>query len=207
MLEIRGVGGATAGEILGGDVTQTAGDELAGFYRPDDPQTRPTEAYEWGKLTSGSRTSALWWILFPFTLINVAGWLFRPTATELGRSDEPRRSFLWFSRLVIVGGGLAELPPHPRRDGHSAVPVPGNTADPDDEQITRQQASTRQGVGCAQLLAAPIPPFGSTVLRRACRTRIPQQDPRPSGRWQGCRCLCTFAGNCDCVRSSRSAHC
>jgi hypothetical protein len=107
VLEIRGVGGATAGEILGGDVTQTAGDELAGFYRPDEPQTTPTEAYEWGKLTSGSRTSALWWILFPFTLINVAGWMFRPTATELGRSDEPRRSSLWFSRLVIVGGGLA----------------------------------------------------------------------------------------------------
>lgn len=60
LIEIRGVGGATAGEILGGQVTQTAGDELAGFYRADDPsKATPTEAYEWGRLTSGSRTSAL----------------------------------------------------------------------------------------------------------------------------------------------------
>jgi hypothetical protein len=107
LLEIRGVGGATAEEILNGPVVQASGDGLAGFYRPGEPTSQPTEAYEWGRLTSGSRTSALWWILFPFTLINVAGWMFRPSAAELDRGDEPQRSSLWFSRLVIVGGGLA----------------------------------------------------------------------------------------------------
>jgi len=106
-LEVRGVGGATAEEILGGPAVQTSGDELAGFFRPAEPGAQPTEAYEWGRLTSGSRTSALWWILFPFTLINVAGWMFRPSADELGRRNEPHRSSLWFSRLLIVGGGLA----------------------------------------------------------------------------------------------------
>jgi hypothetical protein len=107
LLEIRGVGGATAEEILGGPVVQTSGDELAGCYRPEEPAAQPTEAYEWGRLTSGSRTSALWWILFPFTLINVAGWMFRPSASELVHGDELRRSSLCFSRLVIVVGGLA----------------------------------------------------------------------------------------------------
>ncbi len=107
LLEIRGVGGATAEEIIGGPVTQTSGDELAGFYRPDEPRPQATEAYEWGRLTSGSRTSALWWVLFPFTLINVAGWMFRPSTTELKQSDENVRSSLWWSRLLIVGGGLA----------------------------------------------------------------------------------------------------
>ncbi len=107
LLEIRGVGGATAEEILNGPAVQTAGDELAGFYRPETPTSQPTEAYEWGRLTSGSRTSALWWVLFPFTLINIAGWMFRPSASELDRRDELRRSSLWFSRLVIVAGGLA----------------------------------------------------------------------------------------------------
>ena len=107
LLEIRGVGGATAEEILGGPVVQTAGDAQAGFYRRAQPTAQPTEAYEWGRLTSGSRTSALWWILFPFTLINVAGWMFRPNEDELDRSDEPHRSSLWFARLLIAVGGLA----------------------------------------------------------------------------------------------------
>jgi len=108
LLEIRGVGGATAEEILEGPVTQTSGDELAGFYRANEPKTATaTEAYEWGRLTSGSRTSALWWILFPFTLVNVAGWMFRPTPDEAGRGDEPQRTALWYSRLIVVGGALA----------------------------------------------------------------------------------------------------
>ncbi|MDX1450202.1 MAG: hypothetical protein R3246_14200, partial [Acidimicrobiia bacterium] len=108
VLEIRGVGGATAEEILDGRVVQTAGDEAAGFYRRRDPRgERTVEAYEWGRLTSGSRASALWWILFPFTLVNVAGWMFRPTDEERARTHESRRSSLWWGRLLIVAGGLA----------------------------------------------------------------------------------------------------
>jgi hypothetical protein len=108
VLEIRGVGGATAEEILDGRVVQTAGDEAAGFYRRREPRgERTVEAYEWGRLTSGSRASALWWILFPFTLVNVAGWMFRPTSEERSRAHEPRRSSLWWGRLLIVLGGLA----------------------------------------------------------------------------------------------------
>jgi hypothetical protein len=106
-LEIRGVGGATAEEILGGPAVQTAGDSQAGFYRSEEADAENVEAYEWGRLTSGSRTSALWWILFPFTLINVAGWMFRPSKAELERTDERLRSSLWLGRLLIAVGGLA----------------------------------------------------------------------------------------------------
>jgi hypothetical protein len=108
-LEIRGVGGATAEETLGGAVTQVAGDRSAGFYTPDVPDSnkRDVEAYEWGRLTSGAWSSAVWWILFPFTLMNVAGWMFQPTATEREHSDEAVRSSLWWGRLLVVLGGLA----------------------------------------------------------------------------------------------------
>ncbi|SCF12928.1 hypothetical protein [Micromonospora mirobrigensis] len=57
-----------------------AGGAVTGFYRstaarPDDPVA--VEAYSWGQLTSGARTArdverALWTVLLPFTLANVA---------------------------------------------------------------------------------------------------------------------------------------
>ena len=108
-LEIRGVGGATAREILGGPVTQTAGDRIAGFFAPNVPPAhgRQVEAYEWGKLTSGTWTSSVWWILLPFTLLNVSGWMFRPSEVERSRTDEPTRSSVWYGRLLVVGAGLA----------------------------------------------------------------------------------------------------
>ena len=65
-------GGPPPRLVSGGDVT--------GFYRasgsaPDDPVV--VEAYSWGQLTSGARTArdverALWTLLLPFTLANVA---------------------------------------------------------------------------------------------------------------------------------------
>ena len=63
VLEIRGVGGATAEEILGTEVTQLTGDKKAGFFRREEPEEpeRHVEAYYWGGLTSGSGTTALWW--------------------------------------------------------------------------------------------------------------------------------------------------
>ncbi len=123
-LNIRGVGGATATEILGvadeRQVKPVLVDEQAGFYRlVDDPHTdRIKEAYEWGRLTSGGATHSIWWILLPFTLLNVAGWMFRPlrtlSSTESGNGDppppgapEPTRSLLWWGRLLVVFGGLA----------------------------------------------------------------------------------------------------
>lgn len=107
VLEIRGVGGATAEEILDADVEQLTGDKKAGFFRRRGTQGQPhVEAYYWGGLTSGSGKTALWWVLFPFTLLNVAGWMFRPLDEETERLKEPAGSSLVFGRLLIVAGGL-----------------------------------------------------------------------------------------------------
>jgi len=102
-LIIRGVGGETAEEILGGPVYQVSGDKHAAFYRshpPTDPvpgkATR--EAYEWGRLTSGSSNSGLWWLLLPFSLLNLSGWLVP------GKRNRTRGVTTWARAVVTVGG-------------------------------------------------------------------------------------------------------
>ncbi|WP_320066378.1 hypothetical protein [Micromonospora sp. RTGN7] len=88
-LRVHGVSNTPPAQVLGlapqpGDDAPrpwlVAGDEVTGFYRstaarPDDSVT--VEAYSWGQLTSGARTArdverALWTLLLPFTLANVA---------------------------------------------------------------------------------------------------------------------------------------
>ncbi|MGW4497853.1 hypothetical protein ACWENR_04430 [Micromonospora sp. NPDC004336] len=88
-LRVHGVSNTPPGQILGlrpppgADPPLpwlVAGGPVTGFYRspgtgPDDPIV--VEAYSWGQLTSGARTArdverALWTLLLPFTLANVA---------------------------------------------------------------------------------------------------------------------------------------
>jgi len=114
-LFVPGVGGATAEEMIRGRPTQIAGDERAGFFVGEADGS--SEVYEWGRLTSGPTTSAAWWVLLPFSLFNVAGWMLpegRTTDTGHGVSweegperEKPAASLLWWARLIIVlGGGL-----------------------------------------------------------------------------------------------------
>lgn len=76
-LQIHGVGGATAGQLLDeSKPVQVAGDGVAGFFRARTkvaPHDR--EAYVWGGLTSSAIITGLWWLLLPFTLANVSGWV------------------------------------------------------------------------------------------------------------------------------------
>jgi hypothetical protein len=73
-------------------VQLVAGDALAGFYRPTPAAgaagfkaDRDTEAYSWGGLTSGAAARALWLLLLPFMLTNIAYWMRpRPRAGERG---------------------------------------------------------------------------------------------------------------------------
>jgi hypothetical protein len=58
---------------------QTAGDEDAGFYRMPWamrgwPPDAAVETYKWGRLTAGAAARALWLLLLPFQLANVAMW-------------------------------------------------------------------------------------------------------------------------------------
>ncbi|MGS0687413.1 hypothetical protein ACVBEQ_20045 [Nakamurella sp. GG22] len=128
-LRVHGVSGTPPEELLDRQlVRQVAGDKTAGFYRPrlrEEWRDRPTndpgsdsepydvsddtlpppllEGYSWGGLTSGSPSRALWLILLPFTLINVAPRM-RPIPGS-GPDDYRRSAWtVWFlCRLMAVG--------------------------------------------------------------------------------------------------------
>ncbi|GAA1907498.1 hypothetical protein GCM10009716_16900 [Streptomyces sodiiphilus] len=101
-LLVHGVGGATPQDMLEDPRTvRVTGDGTAGIRRrtddaPDRPldERRPVrEAYSWSNLTSGNGARALWLLLLPFMIANVAHWM-RPAAR--GR----RRAHELFDRLV-----------------------------------------------------------------------------------------------------------
>ncbi|MFJ5678196.1 hypothetical protein [Streptomyces sp. NPDC093097] len=90
-LLVHGVGGTTAEKMLGDPrVQRVTGDDTAACYRrtgdvdaerrPDDRRTEPVrEAYCWSNLTSGNGARALWLVLLPFMVANLAHWM-RPAA-------------------------------------------------------------------------------------------------------------------------------
>lgn len=79
-LRIHGVGGASAESNLETPTTLlVAGDQTAGFYRAWFPgqnsaRTPLREAYCWGKFSYSTVTSAVWLLLLPFALVNLASW-------------------------------------------------------------------------------------------------------------------------------------
>ncbi|MFI7500924.1 hypothetical protein ACIBVL_20970 [Streptomyces sp. NPDC049687] len=99
-LLVHGVGGATPEKMLNDPRTvRITGDDTAAVYRraedadADAPAAdanttagdhggRPIpEAYVWSNLTSGNGTRALWLLLLPFMVVNLAHWM-RPAARE-----------------------------------------------------------------------------------------------------------------------------
>ncbi len=117
-LRVHGVHGTSPGAMLGladGDVGQVAGDDLTGIYRAKKDGPLPyrdlagtgvtVEAYSWGALTSGVQgflgwvKRALWLILLPFALINLAYWARIGLAQGTGQSR-------WGARAVRVSGLL-----------------------------------------------------------------------------------------------------
>ncbi|WP_369031902.1 MULTISPECIES: hypothetical protein [Streptomyces] len=90
-LLVHGVGGATPEKMLNDPRTvRVTGDDTAAVFRrvddadaedrPVDPDGAPVrEAYVWCNLTSGNGTRALWLLLLPFMVVNLAHWM-RPTA-------------------------------------------------------------------------------------------------------------------------------
>ncbi|MFB7357065.1 hypothetical protein [Streptomyces gardneri] len=90
-LLVHGVGGATPQSMLDDPRTvRVTGDGTAAVYRrtedldaedhPERYAARPVpEAYCWSNLTSGDGTRALWLLLLPFMVVNLAHWM-RPPA-------------------------------------------------------------------------------------------------------------------------------
>ncbi|MFJ6698988.1 hypothetical protein ACIQM4_23305 [Streptomyces sp. NPDC091272] len=89
-LLVHGVGGATPQDMLGDPRTvRITGDGTAAVFRRGedaDAEERPAdyldkpipEAYVWSNLTSGNGIRALWLLLLPFMVVNLAHWM-RPT--------------------------------------------------------------------------------------------------------------------------------
>ncbi|MFE5796472.1 hypothetical protein ACFQ8C_28380 [Streptomyces sp. NPDC056503] len=91
-LLVHGVGGATPQSMLDDPRTvRVTGDETAAVHRraedldaedhPERDTARPVpEAYVWSNLTSGDGARALWLLLLPFMVVNLAHWM-RPPAS------------------------------------------------------------------------------------------------------------------------------
>jgi len=105
-IRVHGVGGTGPDTLLGDPApTRVAGDRVAGFYRTTDAGGRHREAYSWGGLTSRSRMRALWALLLPSMLANMAGWMARRWVTA-GEQEADRPAtlwiFRWFARLTAL---------------------------------------------------------------------------------------------------------
>lgn len=105
-VRVHGVGGATPESLLDVPHTvQVAGDPAAGFFRVWGAEGRfPTlEGYSWGGLTSAARLRALWALLAPFALANLAGWMLRHGGSSGMEGTRER------SALESVGVGLVRF--------------------------------------------------------------------------------------------------
>ncbi|MFJ8309984.1 MULTISPECIES: hypothetical protein [unclassified Streptomyces] len=92
-LLVHGVGGTTPQKMLGDPRTvRVTGDDTAAIHRrtqdvdaeahPERYRDQPVpEAYVWCNLTSGNSARALWLLLLPFMVVNLAHWM-RPPAKD-----------------------------------------------------------------------------------------------------------------------------
>ncbi|MFF4749523.1 hypothetical protein ACWD5R_32370 [Streptomyces sp. NPDC002514] len=114
-LLVHGVGGATPQEMLDDPCTvRITGDDRAAVFRravdvdaearPEEYRDRPVaEAYVWSNLTSGNSARALWLLLLPFMVVNLAHWM-RPATSG------HRRTVRLYGLLVrLVGLTLTVL--------------------------------------------------------------------------------------------------
>ncbi|MET0496535.1 MAG: hypothetical protein ABW000_25715, partial [Actinoplanes sp.] len=84
-LRVHGVSGTPIEWVLDDPwPEQVAGDESGRIFRRrrPPPPARIVEGYHWGRYTAGSPSRALWLLLLPFTLVNVAGFALLTPATR-----------------------------------------------------------------------------------------------------------------------------
>src|SRR5437879_5079138 len=103
-LRVHGILGTTPEDLVDAvAAVDVAGDGKGRLVRPADrlrrpapgpvlkaegrPLPRTVEGYVWGGLTSGGAAKAIWALLFPFSLANMASWMLPPVADHrLGRT-------------------------------------------------------------------------------------------------------------------------
>lgn len=104
-LRVHGVGGATPEDLLDVPLTElVAGDESAGFFRSwidRVPSRLVREGYSWGGLTSAARLRALWVLLAPFALANLAGWMLRHGG-EASAAEPRHRSGIESAAAAVI---------------------------------------------------------------------------------------------------------
>ncbi len=123
-LRVHGVSGTPPEEMLAHPaplLKRVAGDAKAGFWRRwypggtshDQPDRRHLEAYSWGGLTSGPATRALWVLLLPFTLVNLAHWMVPPYRRDgrlgIAAVTVLRLIGLSFTVTVMIASALATM--------------------------------------------------------------------------------------------------
>ncbi|MBY8882484.1 hypothetical protein [Actinacidiphila acidipaludis] len=121
-LLVHGVGGTTPQQMLGDPRTvRLAGDDTAGIHRRScdaDAEQHPgrqgdepvQEAYCWSNLTSGNGSRALWLLLLPFMVTNLAHWMRPPSLrTRLARGYELVVRLLALTLTVLLVAAVCEV--------------------------------------------------------------------------------------------------
>jgi hypothetical protein len=97
-LRVHGIGGPAPASVLGcppnaSVVSWRSGSDARSVVRCKAGD-RDVHLYHWSPLTSGSRSFALWPLLLPYTLVNVAGYMAPPGRSE-GRRTLHRAGVVW----------------------------------------------------------------------------------------------------------------
>ncbi|MEU9147961.1 hypothetical protein [Streptomyces sp. NPDC048349] len=112
-LLVHGVAGASPAELLGDPRTvRVTGDSTAAVFRRTedaDAEARPEryagrpvpEAYCWSRLTSGNGARALWLLLLPFMVANLAHWA-RPAAPAADPAPRAVRTYGVLVRILAL---------------------------------------------------------------------------------------------------------
>ena len=99
-LRVHGIGAPAPESVLGAPgataVSSWRGDDASRSAVRRVLEGGDTVVYDWGPLTSGSRYFALWPLLLPFTILNVAGWM--------GPAREHRVRYDLHRALVVLAG-------------------------------------------------------------------------------------------------------
>ncbi|MFF3429758.1 hypothetical protein [Streptomyces sp. NPDC002602] len=113
-IRVHGVSGTPPESLLEiHEIRQVDGDDTARFFRerrlPHEESVQ-CEAFHWGTMTSGSVAKALWLLMAPFGVINLAGFtLPAPAKTDSGPTRRPTRPVRAARRASLVALRLLGL--------------------------------------------------------------------------------------------------